>query len=74
MADEPENLTLRMLRQLDAKLDAILDCLNEFTARRSSAEDQPVGPRTDFVRLEHRVNRFDERLARIERRLDLIEA
>jgi hypothetical protein len=74
MADEPENLTLRMLRQLDAKLDAILDCLHDFTARGSSVEDQPVGLRTDFVRLEHRVDRFDERLARIERRLDLIEA
>ena len=32
-----------------------------------------MGLRTDFVRLEHRVDRFDERLARIERRLDLIE-
>jgi predicted nuclease with TOPRIM domain len=71
MADEPENLTLRMLRQVDAKLDTILDRLHDLTARMSSVEDQVVGLRTDFVRLEHRVDRFDER---IERRLDLIEA
>jgi predicted nuclease with TOPRIM domain len=74
MADEPDNLTLRMLRQIDAKLDTILDRLHDLTARTSSVEDQLVGLRTDFVRLEHRVDRFDERLARIERRLDLIEA
>jgi predicted nuclease with TOPRIM domain len=63
-----------MLRQIDAKLDTILDRLHDLTARTSSVEDQLVGLRTDFVRLEHRVDRFDERLARIERRLDLIEA
>jgi hypothetical protein len=74
MADEPDNLTLRMLRPVDAKLDTILDRLHDLTARTSSVEDQLVGLRTDFVRLEHRVDRFDERLARIERRLDLIEA
>jgi chromosome segregation ATPase len=74
MADEPENLTLRALRQVDTKLDTILDRIHDLTARMSSVEDQLVGLRTDFVRLEHRVDRFDERLARIERRLDLIEA
>jgi hypothetical protein len=74
MADEPENLTLRALRQADAKLDTILDRVHDLKARVSSVEDQLVGPRTDFVRLEHRIDRFDERLARIERRLDLAEA
>ena len=29
--------------------------------------------RGDFVRVEHRLDRFDERMLRIERRLDLIE-
>jgi hypothetical protein len=74
MVDEPENLTLRTLRQIDAKLDTVLGRLHDLTARMSSVEDQPVGLRTDFVRLEHRMDRFDERLVRIERRLDLIEA
>ena len=60
MADEPENLTLRMFRQVDAKLDPILDRIHDLTARMSSVEDQLVGLRTDFVRLEHRVDRFDE--------------
>jgi hypothetical protein len=30
--------------------------------------------RTDFVRLEHRMGRFDDQLVRIKRRLDLTEA
>jgi len=30
--------------------------------------------RADFVRVEHRLDRFDERLLRLERRLDLIAA
>ena len=29
--------------------------------------------RTDLVRLEHRIDHFEQRLLRIERRLDLIE-
>jgi predicted nucleic acid-binding Zn-ribbon protein len=77
MVDEPENLTLRMFRHLDAKLDRIHD----LTARMSSVEDQLValrteivGLRTDVVRLEHRMDRFDDQLVRIKRRLDLTEA
>jgi predicted nuclease with TOPRIM domain len=81
MADEPENLTLRMLRSVDAKQDTLMERFHDLTARIGSAEDQLVGIkselsglRTDFVRLEHRVHRLDSRLLRIERRLDLIEA
>jgi len=74
MADEPENLTPRMFRQIDAKLDIIMDRVHDLTARMSSVEDQLVGLRPDFVHLEHRIDRFDDRLLRFERRLDLAEA
>jgi hypothetical protein len=33
MADEPENLTLRMLRGLDAKLDRVLATQEDHTRR-----------------------------------------
>jgi chromosome segregation ATPase len=66
MADEPENVTLRMLRQIDAKLDTLLERMLDLTARVASVEDQLVsiktdisGLRSDFVRLEHRMRRFD---------------
>jgi hypothetical protein len=80
MATEPENLTLRALRGVDAKLDALLERSLEMTSRLGSVEDHLVRTqgevsalRADFVRIEHRLDRFDERLLRIERRLDLIQ-
>jgi K+/H+ antiporter YhaU regulatory subunit KhtT len=74
MANEPENLILRMLRSLDEKMDTILDRLLDLTARVSSIADQLVGVRTDLVRLEHCMDHFDQRLQRIDRRLNLTEA
>jgi hypothetical protein len=74
VAEELENHALRMLEQIDAKLDAILGYPHEFATRKSSVKDQFVGSRADFARLKHTMNRFDDRLIRIERRLDLIEA
>jgi hypothetical protein len=73
MVDEPDNLTLRTFRQVDSKLDTLMERFLEPTARMASVEDQLVGMRTDLVRLEHRIDHFDQRLLRIERRLDLIE-
>jgi predicted nuclease with TOPRIM domain len=71
--NEPENLTLRFLRQLDGKLDTVADRLLDLTARLSSLADQFVGfrgeltgLRADFVRLEHRMDRLNTRMQRIE--------
>jgi hypothetical protein len=72
MAEEPGNLTLRILRQVDGKLDTLMERFLEMTARMGSLEDQLSGIstdisglRSDFVRLEHRMDNFDKRLARI---------
>ena len=80
MVDQTENLTLRMLRQIDAKLDQVdykldmlIDRVQDLSVRLACVVDQISGLRAVFVRLEHRMNRFDERLQRIERRLDLIQ-
>jgi hypothetical protein len=78
---EPENLTLRAMPLVDAKLDLILQKAQDVTARVASVEDQLIrvhsampALRSDFVRVEHRLDRFEGHLMRIERRLDLIEA
>jgi chromosome segregation ATPase len=63
-----------MLRQVDDKLDTLMERFLEMTSRMGSLEDQIVGMRTDVVRLEHRMDNFDKRLVRIERQLNLIEA
>ena len=80
MATEPENLTLRALRGVDANPDSLLERSLVMTSRLGSQQDQLVrtqsevsARRSDFVRIEHRLDRFDERPLRIERRLDLIE-
>jgi very-short-patch-repair endonuclease len=81
MATEPENPTARALRQVDAKRDALLERFLDMTDGSGSLEDHLVRTqgevstlRADFVRMEHRLDRFDEKLLRIERRLDLIQA
>ena len=63
MATEPENLTLRALRQVDAKLDALLERSLEMTGRLASLEDHLVRAqgevlalRADFVRIERRLH------------------
>jgi len=69
----PDNLVLTMLRRMDQKLDRIDQRFDDLTARVGSREEQIAGLRKDFVQLQH-VDHFDERLKRVEKRLDLIEA
>ncbi len=67
MVDEPENLALRMLRQVDAKLDTIMERLHDLTARTASLEDQFAVMKSDLALM-----RGD--LARIEHRMDGLDS
>lgn len=74
MTDEQENVrdfVAERFRRTDEKLDRLLEAVGTVTARLASLENQVVALRQDFVRLEHRVDGFDGRLSRIERRLEL---
>ena len=73
MADEPGNLTLQLLRRMDGKLDRIEQRLDDVVARMGSLGQQTAALRTDIVQLQVRIDHFDQRPQRIERRLDLIE-
>ena len=65
MSDEPDNLILRYLRRLDAKLDRVIDDLRDLSRQ--------VGVPTDRLsNIDVRLERTEIRLGRIERRLDLI--
>ena len=73
MADEPENLIFEYLRRfdrrfsdIDTKLDRILDDVHMLKVRMTSVEEGIVG-------LHRRVDRIEERLERVERRLGLTE-
>lgn len=81
MVEEPGNLILQYLRRFDARLARLEDDMLDVKMRLSSIESQIVGlhnemahVRGDVVHVLHRLDRTDERLLRIERRLDLVEA
>lgn len=81
MAEDPDSLVPVMLRRMDAKLDRIGDDLSDLKARIRNVEAAVVDLRRDvvnlhgdIVRIDHRLDWLDERVARIERGLDLVEA
>lgn len=73
MADEPDGIVLRYLLRIDERLDRVDSSLQNLVARVGPVEEQVAGLRKDFVRLEVRVDQMDDRVKRIERRLDLSE-
>ena len=67
MADEPENLTLKFLRRIDEKLDRVAEDVHMIKVRLTSVEESLVG-------ITRCVDRIEDRMDRIERRLDLAGA
>jgi hypothetical protein len=74
MADEPVNITHEYFRRVDAKLDRVLDILQNNVSRLASLEEQVSLLRRDVTRVEHRIDSMDTQLSRIEKRLDLVDA
>ena len=81
MAEDIVDLTRERFNRVDAKLDRILTALETLTGRTASLEEQVALQRResnllreDFIRLEHRIDGMDQRLAKIEKRLDLVDA
>ena len=71
---EVENLTLEMLRRIDRRLDNIEGDVHDLKLRMSIVEDHLGTIIVSIGGLNHRMDRFDERLTRVERRLDLSDA
>ena len=67
MSDGPDSLVLRFMRQVDAKLDRVIDDLADIKVRVTNVEE-------NLVALNRRADRMDLRVERIERRLGLTEA
>jgi len=64
--NDPESLTLRLLRRLDVKIDRLSDDMREVKQRLGHLEE-------NYASLSRRVDRIDDRLDRVERRLDIFE-
>jgi uncharacterized coiled-coil protein SlyX len=73
MTDGPDNLVLRILRQIDERTARMSDRLDMLTERMGSVEHKPALWVTDQATTNSRLDGLDNRLARIERRLELID-
>ncbi|MBV8845306.1 MAG: hypothetical protein JO307_21065 [Bryobacterales bacterium] len=76
----PDNLVLRYLRRIDARLDEHGHKFDDIIFRLERLEREVAGTRRDIANLHEdwvgmtrRLDNFDQRLQRIERRLDLVE-
>ena len=67
MVDEPDNLVLRMLWSMDAKLDRVIEDVAELKTRVGILEAQ-------YASISNRMDRIEGRLDRIEKRLSLVDA
>ena len=74
MAAETENLVLEMLRRIRASQERIELDVNDIKVRTSSVERHLGEAPLQMAAINVRLDRVDERLARVERRLDLTDA
>ncbi len=66
MADEPDNLVLHLLRRLNQRTEPISEDLREVSIRFAHVEENRVG-------VNRRLDRLDQRVDRIEKRLELAD-
>ena len=74
MTEETENLVLEMLRKIRASQERMEHDLVDIKVRLSAVEHLLGQHQLMLAALNSRMDRFDERLGRIERRLDLVDA
>ena len=66
MADEPDNVVLLLLRRIDQRTERIADDVHDPKVRMTHVEEGLAG-------VNRRMDRFEQRVERIERRFDLVE-
>ena len=66
MSEGPDNLVLQILRRVDQNVDRLRDDMRDLKIPVSGIEE-------NMVVVQRRLDRFDDRLERIERRFDLID-
>ena len=74
MTDDVGNLVLEQLRLIRAKIETISDDIADLKIRMSATERHLGEMQMQLGGLNARMDRFDERLGRVERRWGLIDA
>ena len=73
MAEEPDNITPRYLRRLDEKTDRMADAIADMAVDIRSIKTRMAGFMQNEVVHDSAIASIRDRLARVERRLDLTE-
>ena len=73
MASEPESLVLELLRQIRSEMAELRFDVTDMKARVSSIEQFQGNILTMLGGISQRMDRGDEKISRIERRLDLVD-
>jgi len=71
MATEPENRVVEMLRRLDAKMDRVIDDIADLKRRVTALQEGQAALAQGLAGANHRPDRLEARVDRIEHRLDL---
>jgi septal ring factor EnvC (AmiA/AmiB activator) len=74
MTAETESLILENLKNIQGRLARMEADMQDLKLRQSAVEGHLGQQSVQIAALNARMDRFDERMARIERRLDLIDA
>lgn len=74
MADEPDNLVLPLLRRMDAKLDRVIEDVQDLKIRVTSVEERLAGVELGIAGTHRRLDRLEVRVEHVERQLDLVGA
>jgi archaellum component FlaC len=74
MNDNVENLVLEMLRRMDQRLDNIENDLGDIKLRVTATEEHLASMMMSIAGINSRMDKLDNRMSRIEKRLDLTES
>jgi thiamine pyrophosphokinase len=74
MTEEVENMVLEQLRRIRASQDRMELDMTDLKVRMSAMEQHQGQIMTLLGSLGQRMDRLDERMGRVERRLDLVDA
>jgi tetrahydromethanopterin S-methyltransferase subunit G len=74
MSPATENLVLEHLRAIRATVDRLSDDMQEVKSRLGQLESQVAILTGNYASLSNRLDRVDQRILRIEKRLDLVDS
>ena len=72
MSEGPDNLVLQILRRIEARLGRVEECLDTVVENVRDMSVRLFHVERNQTGLQRRQDRFDQRVERMERRLDLI--